>query len=185
MREVESHETATGHGEAAPREAGDDLLQPFRGRRTYLSLTTYRRDGSPVTTPVWCVVDDDRVLMRTDSESYKVKRMRHNLSVSIAACDSRGKVRSEAISGEAEELPATEKKRIERLLLRKYPVGLGAEIAFLRPVHSLAGALGRGHKRGNPLFFAINPIRNSSVGRMMFAALPWLSDVVSMGAAAV
>ena len=57
----------------SPGQADDDLLEPFRGRRSYLSLTTYRRDGSAVTTPVWCVVDDDRVLMRTDSESYKVQ----------------------------------------------------------------------------------------------------------------
>jgi PPOX class probable F420-dependent enzyme len=179
MLDVESHKTSP-----APEEP-DDQLEPFRGRRSYLSLTTYRRDGSAVTTPVWCVVDDNRVLMRTDSESHKVKRLRRNPSVSIAACDSRGTLRSQSIPAAAEELPTTERKRIERLLLRKYPVGLGAEIAFLRPVHSLAAALGRGRKRGSPLFFAIRPIRSSSIGRMMFAALPWASDLVSTAAAAV
>ncbi len=180
MTDVRTHETSP-----IADQMTDDPLEPFRGRRSYLSLTTFRRDGSPVTTPVWCVVDDDRVLMRTDSESYKVKRLRNNPSVSIAACDSRGKPRSEAIPGESEELPATERKRIERMLLRKYPVGLGAEIAFLRPVHSLAASLGRGRKRGHPLFFAIRPSRNSSVGRVMFAALPWLGDFLSTAAAAV
>jgi hypothetical protein len=180
MTDVESHEASSVAGEVA-----DDLLEPFRSRRSYLSLTTYRKDGSAVTTPVWCVVDDDRVLMRTDSESYKVKRLRTHPSVSIAACDSRGKVRSEAIPAQAEELPATEKKRVERMLLGKYPVGLGAEIAFLRPVHSLAASLGRGKKRGHPLFFAIKPVRNSSVGRAMFAALPWVGDLLSTAAATV
>lgn len=180
MTDVESHEVVP-----VSEESADDLLEPFSVRRSYLSLTTYRRDGSAVTTPVWCVVDDQRVLMRTDSESYKVKRLRHNPSVSIAACDSRGKPRSDAIPGEAEELPATERKRIERMLLRKYPIGLGVEIAFLRPVHSVAGALGLGRKRGSSLFFAIRPTRSSTVGRIMFAALPWLGDVVSTAAATV
>lgn len=55
----------------------------------------------------------------------------------------------------ANELPASERKRIERLLLRKYPVGFAVEIAFLRPLHGGLAALGRGRKRGRPLFFEI------------------------------
>jgi PPOX class probable F420-dependent enzyme len=117
--------------------------------------------------------------MRTDSESYKVKRLRNNPSVSIAACDSRGKLRSEAIPAEAEELPATERKRIERMLLRKYPVGLAVEVAFLRPVHALAGALGRGRKRGSPLFFAITPKRRLSLWHVPLTALSWAASVDS------
>lgn len=140
-----------------PDPATSDPLEPFRGRRTYLSLTSFRRDGSGVTTPVWCVVDGDRVLMRTDSESHKVKRLRRNPSVIIASCDFRGERRGPEAAGVAEELPATERKRIERLLLRKYPVGLAVEVTFLRPVHAVSAALGRGKKRGTPCFFAIVP----------------------------
>jgi len=180
MTDVESQPIAP-----ALDEREDDELEPFRSSRSYLSLTTYRRDGSPVTTPVWCVVDGEHVLMRTDSESYKVRRLRENPSVAIAACDSRGKLRSETIAADAKELPASERKRIERLLLRKYPIGLGAEIAFLRPVHALAGALGRGRKRGHPLFFELRPSRSSFVGRTMLAVCPWLGDFLSTAAATV
>ena len=132
-----------------------DPLEPFRGRRSYLSLTTFRPDGSDVTTPVWCVVAGDQLLMRTDSESHKVKRLRRNSSVVIAPCDFRGERRGAGIDAVAKELPASERKRIERLLLRKYPVGFAVEIAFLRPLHAVTAALGRGKKRGHPLFFQI------------------------------
>lgn len=133
----------------------DDPLEPFQSRRSYLSLTTFRPDGSGVTTPVWCVVADDRLLMRTDSESHKVKRLHRNPSVVIAPCDFRGERRGADVGAVAKELPASERKRIERLLLRKYPVGLAVEIGFLRPLHAAVAAFGRGKKRGRPLFFEI------------------------------
>lgn len=141
---------------ALPSEVpSDDLVEPFHSRRSYLSLTTFRPDGSGVTTPVWCVAAGDRLLMRTDSESHKVKRLRRNPSVVIAPCDFRGGRRGTETEAVANELPASERKRIERLLLRKYPVGFAVEIAFLRPLHGGLAALGRGRKRGRPLFFEI------------------------------
>ena len=39
-------------------------FEPFRRRRTAL-LTTYKRDGTPVATPVTIAVDGDRAYVRT------------------------------------------------------------------------------------------------------------------------
>jgi PPOX class probable F420-dependent enzyme len=131
-----------------------DSLEPFRSAK-YMSLTSYRKDGSGVPTTVWFAIEDDRLLMRTDSESYKVKRMRTNPAVTVAPSTARGEVKGDAHPGEAKELPASEGKRISRIYLRRYPIGYTWEIVALRPLHGLLGAIGIGRKRGRPLFFEI------------------------------
>jgi uncharacterized protein len=88
----------------------------------YLSLTTYRRDGSPVSTPVWFVVDENRVLVWTSAASWKVKRLRRNPRVRIAPCDVRGNVSGAAVDATARFLPDSEGPRVQRLLRKKYPV---------------------------------------------------------------
>ena len=55
----------------------------FRGR--YLSITSYKHDGRGVATPVWLVVRDGRLLVETDAASGKVKRIRRNPQVRVAA----------------------------------------------------------------------------------------------------
>jgi PPOX class probable F420-dependent enzyme len=60
---------------------------------TYVSLTTFRRSGEPVATPVWVVpVSDGRLGVWTASESGKVKRLRHDPRVSVQPCNARGQV---------------------------------------------------------------------------------------------
>jgi PPOX class probable F420-dependent enzyme len=151
-----------------------DPLEPFRSAK-YMSLTSYRKDGSAVPTTVWFAIKDDRLLMRTDSESYKVKRMRANPSVTVAPSTARGEVKGDAHPGEAKELTASDGKLISRLYLRRYPIGYTWEIVALRPLHALLGAIGIGRRRGKPLFFEI------VLTRVVLAAsaLP-LSDVVAL-----
>lgn len=88
----------------------------------YLSLTTYRRDGSPVSTPVWFVVDKNRLLVWTSAASWKVKRLRRDQRVRIAPCDFRGNLSGTAFDATARFLPESEGPRVQRLLLKKYPV---------------------------------------------------------------
>ena len=88
----------------------------------YVSLTTYRKDGSPVSTPVWFVVDEGRVLVWTSARSWKAKRLRRNPQVRVAACDFRGNVHGEAREGTARFLTDSEGRRVQRLLRKKYPV---------------------------------------------------------------
>lgn len=58
----------------------------------YLSLSTYRRDGRSVDTPVWFAHDGARLWVFTGGESGKVKRLRNSPRARVAACDARGKV---------------------------------------------------------------------------------------------
>jgi len=74
----------------------------------YLSLTTYRRDGTPVATPVWLVRDGDSLRVITQADSGKAKRLRNDDRVLLAPCDARGRLRGDAVPGTASlEDPAT------------------------------------------------------------------------------
>jgi PPOX class probable F420-dependent enzyme len=55
----------------------------------YLSLTSFRRDGTGVATPVWFVEAGGRLLVETDAGSYKVRRIRRDPQVTIAPCTAR------------------------------------------------------------------------------------------------
>jgi PPOX class probable F420-dependent enzyme len=87
-------------------------------RERYVSLTTFKRDGTPVSTPVWVAGDDGRLLVWTAADSWKVKRIRHDRRVRVAPCTAGGKVRGEAIDAQAEILEDT--ALVQTLEKRKY-----------------------------------------------------------------
>ncbi|MFN3220145.1 MAG: PPOX class F420-dependent oxidoreductase [Acidimicrobiales bacterium] len=58
----------------------------------YLLLTTTKRDGTPVPTPVWFQGANGRYVVVTGATSGKVKRIRNNPRVEVAVCDSRGNI---------------------------------------------------------------------------------------------
>jgi uncharacterized protein len=118
----------------------------------YLSLTTFRRDGTPVATPVWFVVDDGRVLVWTSAVSWKAKRLRRDPRVRIAACDMRGVVRGPSLDATATLLPEAAGAHVERLLRRKYPVAK----RLLAWWASLARMVAR-RPRGTPAYVEITP----------------------------
>lgn len=96
-----------------------DLATLDRGK--YLRLTTYRRDGTPVPTPVWFVVDGDVILVWTDAASGKVKRLRHTAAVEVALCDAHGRPNGNARPATATLLTDPgDHRRAHDLLNRKY-----------------------------------------------------------------
>lgn len=99
----------------------------------YLSITSYRRDGSGVSTPVWFAAEGDRLLVMTDSRSGKVKRIRRNPYVTIAPCSGRGKPKAEPMPAHAELLPASEVERARRLIKRKYRF----DLLFVGPIRAI------------------------------------------------
>ena len=99
----------------------------------YLSITSFRRDGSGVSTPVWFVTDGDRLLVMTDSRSGKVKRIRRNPHVTIAPCSVRGEPKAEPIVAHAELLPADAVDRTKRLMKRKYRF----DLLFVGPIRAI------------------------------------------------
>ena len=74
-------------------------------RSEYVSLTTFRRTGVPVATPVWAAPDGDALVVWTRADSGKVKRLRHTARVTVAPCDVRGRVRGPAVEGVADFVP--------------------------------------------------------------------------------
>ncbi|WSF37079.1 PPOX class F420-dependent oxidoreductase [Streptomyces sp. NBC_01351] len=91
-----------------------------RGR--YVSLTTFRKDGTPVATPVWAVADGGELYVWTRTKTWKVKRIRNNGRVTVAACDVKGTVAAGApvLEGEARLLDEAGLKRVRKLMSRKY-----------------------------------------------------------------
>jgi PPOX class probable F420-dependent enzyme len=90
----------------------------------YISFTTYKRDGTAVSTPVWVVPFEDGYAFITGSASFKVKRIRNNASVKITASDIRGRVRPGAPehAGTAELFVGDKVQAVEKLLRKKYRV---------------------------------------------------------------
>jgi uncharacterized protein len=103
----------------------------------YLSITTYRRDGAGVATPVWFVAERDHLLVMTAAESGKVKRVKRTPFVTVAACSARGKLRGTPITARAEVLPSIEVERVKRLMGRKYRF----DLFFIRPIRALQALL--------------------------------------------
>jgi PPOX class probable F420-dependent enzyme len=119
----------------------------------YLSITSFRRDGTGKATPVWFVQEDGRLLVETDAGSYKVRRIRRNPRVVVAPCGPSGRLRGEPVTATAELLPDVETGRVERLMARKYRV----DLIFIKPIRSLQAALHPGRPRGKPVILAITP----------------------------
>lgn len=96
----------------------------------YVSLTTFRRDGTPVPTPVWLVRDDDRLLVTTEASSGKAKRIRNNADVLVAPCDVRGRLLGDAVPARATLQTAEHSARTADLIRRRY--GLMGRLFMMR-----------------------------------------------------
>jgi PPOX class probable F420-dependent enzyme len=96
-------------------------LQDF-DRSEYVSLTTYRKDGTPVATPVWAAADGEELFIWTRSDSWKVKRIRNNSRVTVTVCDVRGRIADGApsVEGMARLLDEAGTRAVRGLLARKY-----------------------------------------------------------------
>ena len=62
------------------------------GNEKFVSLTTFKRNGDAVGAPMWVVRDGDVLLAWTPADAWKVKRIRHDPRVRLAACGRTGKV---------------------------------------------------------------------------------------------
>jgi len=96
-------------------------LEPFVSQWAAL-LTTYRRNGDPVGTPVSIVVEGDHAYFRTWTTSGKMKRIRNNPEVEVAPSTALGKPTGPAIRGRVRVLKGDEATHAARLLSRKHPV---------------------------------------------------------------
>jgi uncharacterized protein len=118
------------------QEPAADLKARFPGR--YLSVTSFKRDGTGVATPVWS--DARRLFALTDLHSAKVRRVRRNPRVLVASCRADGKLRSEPAPARVEVLTATaELERVQKLLIERYKISYRLVMLIYRLGRRLRG----------------------------------------------
>ena len=103
----------------------------------YLLLTTFRRDGRPVPSPVWAAgLADGTIGFWTSSGSGKAKRLAHTERVTVQPCDARGRMKAgtSAVSATARLVTGSELEAIRRGIVAKY--------GFMTKVTKALGAIG-------------------------------------------
>lgn len=98
----------------------EDTTLDALGAGNYLLITTYRRNGTGVPTPVWVVRDGDALGIWTVADSWKVKRVRNRADVLVGPCDLRGNPTGASVPARAEILDAAGSAAYRRLIARKY-----------------------------------------------------------------
>ena len=95
------------------------ILPAIPGEK-YIALTTFRKNGVPVTTPVWFGEEGDKLYIMTRSISGKYKRIRNNPQVRVAPCTIRGVVTGPQFAATARILPPEEHAQARKAINRKY-----------------------------------------------------------------
>ena len=128
-----------------------DLDARFRGK--YVSLVSFKRDGTGVATPVWFVAEDGRLLVQTGADSFKVRRIRRNPHVTVAPCSASGRTRGPAVTATAEILPDGELDHVRSAVGRKYRI----DRILILPIYSAVQRLRGRRTSGTEVGLAITP----------------------------
>ena len=100
---------------------------------SYVNLATFRRNGREVRTPVWIAGADRLYYVFSEASSGKVKRIRANGRVRLAACNSRGKISSEWLDGRGRIVSEPDVIQLAyEMLRRKYRWGMRIVDFFAR-----------------------------------------------------
>jgi uncharacterized protein len=108
-------------------------------RSRYVLLTSFRRNGAPMATPVWAARRDGELWVWTNPDAGKVKRIRRNPQVLLQPCSVRGVPVGDPVSGQARVVPPAESAEIFDVLIRKY----GWQARMSRLGDRLAPLIGR------------------------------------------
>ncbi len=110
----------------------------------YINLTTFRRNGQAVATPVWFVVHNGRLYVMTNADSGKAKRIRANGQAQVAPSDVRGRPLGEFLPARARPVEDISLRQVvEAAFDRKY--------RWQRRLIRLVAAL-RARKTGDPTY---------------------------------
>jgi hypothetical protein len=126
-------------------ENNPKVLAGLQGH-SFIALTTFRKTGAPVVTPVWFVLRDKKVVVFTGRSSGKVKRLRNNPRVELAPSDFNGKPLGATITGKARFIPENEWPENEQVFKKKYK----AQFSFF-------GFLGRMRGNEERVYLEISP----------------------------
>ena len=95
------------------------IPSPIHGQK-YISLTTFRKTGTGVATPVWFGEDGGKLYVMTRSDMGKTKRVRNNPKVRVAPCTIRGTITGPELDARARILPLQEHRHARETINRKY-----------------------------------------------------------------
>ena len=114
-------------------------------KNQFINLTTFRKTGAAVPTPVWFAEVGGKLYGTTSPQAGKLKRIRNNPKVTVAPCTVGGKPLGEAIEAVARILPPEEFPLANNALKRKY----GLQYLFLTFSMKLRG--------GKQIFWEVAP----------------------------
>jgi PPOX class probable F420-dependent enzyme len=127
---------------------------PDLGREQCIALTTFRKTGQRVVTPVWFAQRPGTIYVETHADAGKLKRLRHTARVTLAPCTYSGKVTGAVSEGNAHILTEPgEYTAASTALAKKY--------GFMRPLFHFvrnAGHLLQQKARVQVVYIAIEPI---------------------------
>jgi uncharacterized protein len=103
----------------APRDGSVDEIRSCKRSL----LVTYRRDGTPVPTPVWAAEAGGRLYVRSERTAGKVKRLRRDRRMLVAPCTVRGRPLGAPFEATATVLAPTQEPLAERALAARYGLG--------------------------------------------------------------
>lgn len=130
-----SSTTQQAHQSATPAPPIDPRLTRFVDQWAVL-LTSRRRDGTTVGTPVNICVEGDHAFMRTYHRAHKMRRMLRDPIVAIAPCTWRGRRTGPALQCSSHLLESDAAERAGRLIDRKYPI---FQRLLVRTAHRVRG----------------------------------------------
>ena len=103
-------------------------LEQFLDQK-YINLETYKKDGTPIRTPVWFVIDKNLIYVITRDSTGKVKRLKNNQDVRIVPCSFKGEAKNEWVKGKTQMITGEEADKSIKLRKKKY--GMSARLIGL------------------------------------------------------
>jgi PPOX class probable F420-dependent enzyme len=148
MRHADAWSSATA--EPLSPQTGFDSLQGHK----YCLLTTFRKSGEPVPTPVWFGLADGKAYFRTEAAVGKVKRIRNNPRVRVAPCTLRGRPLGPPAEGMARVLGPEGADRAERAISANY--------GLFRRIYE---AVGQRLSSIDQVYVEVEPLRPEQIAR--------------------
>jgi PPOX class probable F420-dependent enzyme len=131
-----------------PRSTAPESGAPAISSKKFVSITTFTKDGTPKSTPVWIVgLADGRVGFTTSTDSWKAKRARNTPKVTLRPCDQRGRVANDAVevTGTVEVVDGAEFTEVQRLVGEKY----GFMVTVVKVMNSIRGLVKKEDTQSN------------------------------------
>ncbi|MGI4894164.1 MAG: PPOX class F420-dependent oxidoreductase [Janthinobacterium lividum] len=105
----------------------------------YVSLTTFRKDGRAVPSPLWIASSGFRLVMVTGTQTGKIKRLRREERVLVAPCTARGRAFGESVEARGRLLDPADNATVAMAMIAKY----GWQFRAVRGIETVLQSWGR------------------------------------------